>query len=68
MRLFYEYFAIILQVHSSQIDKDYLKWISDIKRKVRSAQISTALAAKMGLIMKGYSEYYTEDFFPVFPV
>jgi predicted nuclease of restriction endonuclease-like (RecB) superfamily len=36
--------------HLLQIDKDYLKWISDIKRKVRSAQIKTALAANSTLI------------------
>ncbi|MDR2651349.1 MAG: PDDEXK nuclease domain-containing protein [Prevotellaceae bacterium] len=35
---------------SLQIDKDYLKWFSDIKNKVRSAQIRTALAANSALI------------------
>jgi predicted nuclease of restriction endonuclease-like (RecB) superfamily len=35
---------------SLQIDNDYLKWFSDIKKKIRSAQIRTALAANSALI------------------
>ncbi|MDR0604104.1 MAG: PDDEXK nuclease domain-containing protein [Bacteroidales bacterium] len=35
---------------SLQIDKDYLKWLSEIKGKIRSAQIRTALAANSALI------------------